>query len=72
MLPLVSSAAIRSASFSTRIARKVISSRFPIGVATRYNIPQSAIQFPDLLCINSFSLIDDQRAFHMDIRLSAL
>ena len=33
----VSSARIRSASFNTRIARKVISSRFPTGVGTTVN-----------------------------------
>src|SRR5438552_3963645 len=35
----VSSAAIRSTSFNTRSARKVMSSRFPRGVATTYNVP---------------------------------
>ena len=35
----VSSAAIRSTSFKMRTHRKVISSRFPIGVAHRYNVP---------------------------------
>ena len=35
---LVSSAAMKSTSFSTLIALNVMSSRLPIGVATRYNI----------------------------------
>src|SRR5512136_1264218 len=35
----VSSQATRSTSFKIRNARRVISSRFPMGVATRYNLP---------------------------------
>src|ERR1700722_12292052 len=35
----VSSHAIQSASFNTRTARNVMSSRFPMGEATRYKTP---------------------------------
>ena len=35
----VSSANIKSASFNTRMARKVISSKFPTGVGTTYSFP---------------------------------
>jgi hypothetical protein len=47
----VSSAAITSASFSVRIARRVMSSRFPIGVETMYNILAWVLKFQDLLYI---------------------
>ncbi len=36
----VSSQAITGASFRTRTARKVMSSRFPSGVATTYSVPE--------------------------------
>src|SRR5437588_6642396 len=43
----VSSAATKSHSLSVRTARKVMSSKFPIGVATRYKVPGwSAGRFP--------------------------
>jgi hypothetical protein len=35
----VSSASIRSASFKIRMALKVISSRLPMGVGTKYSLP---------------------------------
>ena len=40
----VSYAAIRSASLSTRKARRVMSSRLPMGVATMNNVPMVAMR----------------------------
>ena len=54
ILFLVSSAAIKSTSFNVLIARNVISSRLPIGVATKYNVPAIFISHEQLPL--SFSL----------------
>lgn len=43
----MSSESITLADFKTRRARKVISSRFPIGVATRYNPGSRGPRFED-------------------------
>ena len=56
MLFLVSSAAIRSTSCRIRIARKVMSSRFPIGVAHKYNFPAILIPLCQIFSGNFLSI----------------
>lgn len=52
---LVSSAAIKSTSFKVRSTRKVMSSRFPMGVAHKYNFPD--ILFPLYGLFSAFSIV---------------
>ena len=63
----VSSARIRSASFKTRMALRVISSRLPIGVGTKYSLP--GIQFRVVFVHNPWMIVNRPKSAQYLLKL---